>query len=544
MQFILNPLLSRAGKLFQLSQAGRNDRAAKAHPPEPAAVASPGGTDTRWLKRGYIFILVFLAVRLAYLAAGRIELSEDEAYQWVWSKHPALSYYSKPPMIAYTQFLGTALWGDNQFGIRFFSPVIAALILFLMLRFLAREVSARAGFWLVVILSVTPMMAVGATLLTIDPLSVLFWTASSICSWRAVQKDSFRSWCWAGLWLGFGFFSKYTALFQLLSWALFFVVWPASRNQLRRPGPYVALMIAALFTVPVLIWNYQHGWATMEHLYSRSGLDKAWEINWRYFLEFVGGEWGILNPVFSVGLVWAAIACWRSKEKNPFLLYLFSTGAPVFIFYLLYNFRSRVQLNWIAPSVVPLFALMVAYFEPRWEQHRRRLKGWLIAGLVVGGLAVVVMHEPVEVARIIGWRLPASLNPLRRVTAWSEMARMVGAEREKLLAEGKPVFLIGEHYGTTAQLTFYLPEAKRGVPDQPLAYAPPTETPDNQFFFWPGYEKRKGENALFVTQVIESQAPVFLVKEFDSVTDLGLHDVCYNGQVYRRVQIFVCRNLR
>ena len=26
--------------------------------------------------------------------------SEDEAYQWLWSKHLALSYYSKPPMIA------------------------------------------------------------------------------------------------------------------------------------------------------------------------------------------------------------------------------------------------------------------------------------------------------------------------------------------------------------------------------------------------------------------------------------------------------------
>ena len=120
----------------------------------------------------------------------------------------------------------------------------------------------------------------------------------------------------------------------------------------------------------------------------------------------------------------------------------------------------------------------------------------------------------------------------------------MGEERTKLLAEGKPVFLIGEHYGTTAQLTFYLPEAKRGVPDQPLVYVPPTETPDNQFFFWPGYLQRKGENALFVTQEVELQAPPFLVKEFDSVTDLGLHDVQYNGQVYRRVQIFACRNLR
>ena len=180
------------------------------------------------------------------------------------------------------------------------------------------------------------------------------------------------------------------------------------------------LAIAALFAVPVWVWNQQHGWATVLYPYSRGGLDKAWNINWRFIVEFLAGEWGILNPVFSVGLVWAAIAFWRTDKKNPLLLYLFAMGAPVAIIYLFYNFRARVQLNWIAPSVVPLFALMVAYFEPRWPRYRRSLRGWLVAGLVLGGVAVVVMHEPVQIAQSLGWRLPPRTDPLRRVTAWSK----------------------------------------------------------------------------------------------------------------------------
>ena len=48
--------------------------------------------DQHWLRFGYVLVWLLLLVRLAYLAAGRIELSEDEAYQWLWSKHPALSY--------------------------------------------------------------------------------------------------------------------------------------------------------------------------------------------------------------------------------------------------------------------------------------------------------------------------------------------------------------------------------------------------------------------------------------------------------------------
>ena len=74
-------------------------------------------TDVHWLRLGYIFIAVSLFANLAYLKSNLIGLSDDEAYQWVWSKHPALSYYSKPLMIALTQWLGTHLWGDTEFGV-------------------------------------------------------------------------------------------------------------------------------------------------------------------------------------------------------------------------------------------------------------------------------------------------------------------------------------------------------------------------------------------------------------------------------------------
>ena len=103
--------------------------------------------DAQWLRLGYLLTAFLFLIRLAYLAAGKIELSEDEAYQWLWSKHPALSYYSKPPLIACAQFLGTHLWGDNEFGVRFFSPVIAAVLSLLVLRFMAREAGGRTGVY-------------------------------------------------------------------------------------------------------------------------------------------------------------------------------------------------------------------------------------------------------------------------------------------------------------------------------------------------------------------------------------------------------------
>lgn len=207
----------------------------------PARAADAGDQsvrDAQWLRLGYLLAAFLFLIRLAWLAAGKIELSEDEAYQWLWSKHPALSYYSKPPLIACTQFLGTHIWGDNEFGVRFFSPVIAAVMSILVLRFMAREAGGRTAFILLLVMSATPLLALGSVVMTVDPLSVLFWTAAMLAGWRAAgPAGTTRQWLWAGLWMGLGFLSRYTNLFQFVCWGVFFLLWPPARRHLRRPGP-------------------------------------------------------------------------------------------------------------------------------------------------------------------------------------------------------------------------------------------------------------------------------------------------------------------
>jgi hypothetical protein len=157
----------------------------------------------------------------------------------------------------------------------------------------------------------------------------------------------------------------------------------------------------------------------------------------------------------------------------------------------------------------------------------------------------VLLHDTDLTSRIYGLTLPARLDPLRRVRAWSATAQVVGKARQDLLKEGRPVFIIGDHYGITGQISFYLPEAKAGVPDNPLVYYRSSQQPDNQFYFWPGYSHRKGDNAIYVQQNDQPQSPtVRLQKEFNSVKDLGMREVPYRGRIFRRFQLFECRDLR
>jgi len=538
----------------------------------PATPDAPGDQnlrDAQWLRLGYLLAAFLLLIRLAYLASGKIELSEDEAYQWLWSKHPALSYYSKPPLIAYIQFLGTHLWGDNEFGVRFFSPVIAALMSILVLRFMARETCGRTVFILLLVMSATPLLALGSIVMTVDPLSVLFWTAAMLAGWRAAgPAGTTRQWLWTGLWMGLGFLSKPTNLFQFVCWGVFFLLWPPARSHLRRPGPWLALLIVALSSLPVVVWNSRHNWIMVAHVASDGQLGEQWRRT--YTLEFLGSEAGVLNPVFFAGAVWAAIGLWRGGRRDSLQLYLFSMGAPLFLMYFLLSFHSRIELNWIAPAIVPFFCLMAVYWTARWRRFASILKPFLAIGIGVGIFAVVLAHDTQLITKLVHRRLPARRDVMRRARGWKEMARIVGQARQDIEAQGKLAFIICEHYGFTSEISFYLPEAKSRAITDPLVFYRVAQKPDNQFYFWPNYLNRAGQNAIYVREVempklrpdwlsrwwnqsgdlYEDEAPPVWAppaevrQEFESISDLGIKDVLADGNVVRRIQLFECRKLR
>jgi 4-amino-4-deoxy-L-arabinose transferase-like glycosyltransferase/membrane-associated phospholipid phosphatase len=529
--------------------------------------------DDHWLWLGYVLAGGLFLFRLAYISTNTIELSKDEAYQWLWSKHLAWSYFSKPPGIALIQYAGTHLWGDRQFGVRFFSPVCAFVLSIACLRFLKRESSGKVAFLFLLILSCAPLTGVGTILMTIDPPLVMCWTLAMFAGWRALKPDGkTRHWVWAGIFAALGFLTKYTAAYLVFCWALYFLLWPSARLHLKRPGPYLSLLILALGTAPVIIWNAQHGWITLHHVADNAGVASKWKPTLRYFKDFVFAEAALLNPVFFIAAIWAMAGFWKRRAQNPICLYLFCMGAPVFLGHLAYSLHSRILPNWIAPSIVPMFCLMVLYWDERWKINRNAwIPRWLKLGGGLGLLVMVPMHQTDLIAKITGRALPGEMDPLRRVRAWKTTTATVEAARQDLLKEGKPVFVLADHYGMAALFTFYLPEAKAAFKKEPLVYRHTSKKIDDQLAFWPEYQYRDfraGENAIYVVEVgpysLEKgwlwkwlarkpvgyadipppPVPRAVLGEFESVKDIGQREIKIGSRVFRRVELFECRTLR
>lgn len=528
-------------------------------------------SDLEWLRLGYFVLLLMLVGRWIFLASGAIELSEDEAYQWIWSKHLAMSYYSKPLGIALIQFAGTSLFGDTGLGVRFFSPLFATILGFITLRFMAREIGGRPAFWLLLIVTAAPLLNVGTILMTIDPPLVLCWTWAMIAGWRAVQPSGkTRDWLIVGLAMGLGFLCKYTAACQLVCWVVWFALYAPARRHLRKPGPWLGLMIFLVCTLPVVIWNARHGWITVSHVAGDAGMHSKWHFTLRYFTDFFLVELLLLNPIFFIGALWAAVGFWKFRRERPLWLYFFSMGMPLFLGYWLFSFHSRVLPNWPVAAVLPMFCLMVAY----WQERPRLAKPFGAVGITLGLAVGILMYQSNLIGKIAGSPLPGVVDPQRRVRGWQPVSDVVEQARVKLEAEGKPAFIIASHYGLTGLLSFYDPAARDAVvhSQPPLVCYIDANEPLTQFYFWPEYDyhaHRKGENAIFVTEPdldkLEPgwiwkwlkrepvsyvgtppppEIPKRMAREFESVVDLGDHEIYVGDRVFRHMHLWACYNLK
>src|SRR5438128_3770233 len=220
----------------------------------------------------WIFIGALTLIRLSML--GSTDLEFDEAHYWMWSERLASGYFSKGPGIAFAIRASTAIFGATEFGVRFWSPILAAGTSLLLFYFGRRFFSETVGLWTVIAFNLTPIFNVGAFVITTDALSIFFWMAATFTFWLAVEKSPRFSFWWpfTGLLMGLGFLSWYTNAFEIVCVLLVLAFARRLRQEFKRPGLYWLLGIFAVCTIPPIVWNAQHYWVTTTHLRTRGGL--------------------------------------------------------------------------------------------------------------------------------------------------------------------------------------------------------------------------------------------------------------------------------
>lgn len=514
----------------------------------------------------WFFVLALTAIRLSMLAT--MDLEFDEAHYWMWSERLAPAYFSKGPGVAFAMRASTAVFGANEFGVRFFSPLLAAGTSLLLFYFARRLFSASAALWAVIALNVTPIFNIGAFLMTIDALSIFFWLAAMFTFWLAVEKSPRFSWHWplTGLLIGLGFLSKYTNAFELVSILLVLALAPRLRQEFARPGLYSLLGMFVLCTVPPIVWNAQHAWITLVHLRSRGGVEEGFGFHPGELLAFLIQHFLAYSPFLFLALAWGVIGSWRRVNQQFKVLFLMWFGLPVFAFYLLLSINKTAAPNWDGLAFFG-FGLLAIHFWWKRLEASALLRVCANVALLVG-LAMSVIALNTDLLRTAGYELPRN-DPSDRMRGWKSATGAAEKIRNDLEAKlGEKLFLIADARDRASEMSFCLRDKRPEGPGHPPVYITESQDLVNQFSFWPRYDEfvevkpgtpRPGDevyteesginpfvgrSALFIRQGEKEHPPHNIRAAFQSTEPVGTIEVRRYDKVIRRWQVFLCRNYR
>lgn len=418
------------------------------------------------------------AVALWKLVAGAcLGLIFDECYYWVWALHPQACYFDHPPLVAWSIMAGRSLLGHQELAVRS-SAIVSGIILSLAGRILAREQFGQAaGNRAGIFLTLAPIFAGNAFLMTPDTWLAPAWALAMLFAWKGLQKNSLLWWAASGAAAGVGLLSKYTMILFFGGLALLWITSPGKRGRVFL-GSLVAGMVALIFFIPVIQWNASHHWASFAHQIHHGFRNE--QSVWIH-IDFLANYALFLVVLVSPGL---GLLCFRSAsnfadERFRFLAAFFWAVVAFFAYSAL---KAHIEANWPMMAFVSGLILVAGDWD-RFGQTWRRASLLILAiadGVAVLGISLLILTGSAMTPWLstqpdFGWigcwtgspqlAREASRNiadlqaKLSEILGPREVAARVASEFRSSGAD----FLCADTYQTFGVLSYYQPELESSL---------------------------------------------------------------------------------
>lgn len=465
-------------------------------------------------------LLILLGTIFHLLYSTHLELVGDEAYYWLWSRHPDICYLDKGPMIAWLVAASTSLFSQSVFAIRLPAVLCASgtsVCLFLLGR---RMFSDRVGYYAVALGFAAPLFAVGATLMTIDTVYILFWSWAALQFWKAKDSTRILPWVWTGVLVGCGLLSKYTAALELVCFALFCIYHRPARLHFLRPTFWSMVLVAGCFLLPAIVWNHAHGWPTLVWLWQRGDMAHGFSFRPLFAIRFLWEQAAVISPLLFIGILIAALGLITQRRRQAAYLFAGVLFFVPFLIYLAESFHYAEPPNWAAAAYIGGFLLVTAQvFDPLEAKWKRAAFGVAI------GMAVLQTSLLLETRWL---HLSHRNDPLDRARGSRNLAQIVEQWRVRSSAD----FVVADNYMTASLLSFYLPNHREvGVP--------PADYPLNQLEVWRLTQKMPTDKAALI--VCKRKGLSEALREYFQCVELARFELNDGDRVLGSYAIFLGR---
>lgn len=194
------------------------------------------------------------------------------------------------------------------------------------------------------------------------------------------------------------------------------------------------MIIALLVFSPVLIWNWQHDWASFKFQFIRArcgsrhfGADRR---------RFSRTSTCAVGPIlFPVALAGSVMLAWRGyRQQNPAFILISTCALVPFGYFLWKSFSLRIGDTW--PMLIWPFAFAAAAInlveigkEPRSGWIFRTAEPWARAAIVLGVVLNIVIFYYYSVSN---FAVAAKQDPVAKEAGYGEIAARAKAVADKV----------------------------------------------------------------------------------------------------------------
>ncbi len=420
-----------------------------------------------------------------------IPITPQEAYYWYYSLYPDLSYFDHPPMVAWSIWLGTALFGKTIFGVKFMAAIWSLLTNLLLYKTVLicihdgkgekakGKEAKRPALFVVILYNLSIFAHLYALIMVPDTPLLFFWLLVIFFIFSYLNNDQVRYLYLAGIALGFGMISKYTAVAILPAVFLIFLLDKNHRRIFLKPHPYLALLLTGLVFSIIIYWNMMHDWVSLKFQFAdRSSGLKSFQT--KYLFQLIASQIFMLTPLllvlfFNSGL--KIIKQWRTliTERN-----LMITGVFIVFGFIFISLRSLVKMNWLLPGYLGFIIATVLIYK-----NRDMLRSvWIKTGIISSIILLIVAHMILVIPNM-------PLGEGNTWSGWQDSAQKIAGIQKRLGGE-KTTFLFSNSYKSSALLRFYLPV------DQEVYAQNIYGEPALQFDIWGIPDSLAGKDAIFI----------------------------------------------
>ena len=369
--------------------------------------------------RSWTVLLLAVALLTGYRAwvivHNQLPLFFDEAQYWIWSRHPAWGYYSKPPMVAWVIGL-FAMAGESELAIRCGTLLLHALSALLAYALGRRMLGSAAGLAAGLLFASLPIVGFNSLFMTADAPLFFFWALACLALWRALNGNAWADWLLLGIAAGLGMLSKYSMAIFAPSACLVLCL-PHYRAHWRNPRCWLAVLLALLVFAPNLWWNAQTDFVSFRHTAEISQLGRTLFHPAR-LAGFTAAQFACMGPI-AFGLLLLALGApstWRDPKRG----FLAALTLPFLLLIGLQALLARANPNWAAPAYFTGSLLLVAH----WSLQRRR---WLAAIIIASNLLLLSgFYHYRALASAAGVELTRKTDPYARLRGWPAAGQAVG----------------------------------------------------------------------------------------------------------------------